>query len=60
MTTRQLSLTIAVLVWFAGNLIAAPSGTAFTYQGKLTEGGNVATGSYDLKFSLYDALSSGS
>jgi hypothetical protein len=34
---------------------AAPLGTAFTYQGRLSDGGSLATGSYDLKFSLYDA-----
>ena len=41
-------------------LSAAPLGTAFTYQGKLASGTNAANGSYDLKFTLYDALSSGS
>jgi hypothetical protein len=34
-------------------------GTAFTYQGRLASGTSVATGGYDLKFSLYDALVSG-
>jgi hypothetical protein len=33
--------------------------TAFTYQGKLTDGGNPANGSYDLQFKLFDALTSG-
>jgi len=32
---------------------AAPLGTAFTYQGLLTEGGNPATGLYDLRFNIY-------
>jgi hypothetical protein len=34
---------------------ASPLGTAFNYQGKLAEGANPANGSYDLKFTLYDA-----
>jgi hypothetical protein len=29
--------------------------TAFTYQGKLTDNGNPANGSYDLQFALFDA-----
>jgi pectin methylesterase-like acyl-CoA thioesterase len=38
----------------------APLGTGFTYQGKLSDGGAPANGEYDLQFTLYDALSSGS
>ena len=33
--------------------------TAFTYQGKLTDAGNPANGTYDLQFRLFDALASG-
>ena len=33
--------------------------TAFTYQGRLTAGGNAANGLYDLTFRLYDAESGG-
>ena len=32
---------------------------AFTYQGKLNDGGNPANGNYDLQFKLYDALTGG-
>jgi hypothetical protein len=32
----------------------SPVGTAFTYQGRLTESGGPATGAYDFEFSLYD------
>jgi hypothetical protein len=39
---------------------AAPLGTAFTYQGYLTDGGSPADGVYDLRFILYDAAVSGS
>jgi N-acetylneuraminic acid mutarotase len=34
---------------------AAPVGTAFTYQGRLSTGGNPANGVYDLTFALFDA-----
>ena len=38
---------------------AASMGTAFTYQGRLTDGGSPASGPYDLQFKLYDAASVG-
>src|SRR5512135_3032520 len=34
-------------------------GTAFTYQGRLNDGGGPANGSYDLTFSLFDAGANG-
>lgn len=33
--------------------------TAFTYQGKLTDGGNPASGNYDLQFALFDNVAGG-
>src|SRR5881296_3804798 len=38
---------------------AAPLGTTFTYQGQLKSGGTPVTGVYDLRFSLWDALTGG-
>ena len=38
---------------------AVAQGTAFTYQGRLNAGSSAATGIYDLRFVVYDALSSG-
>jgi hypothetical protein len=35
-------------------LAAHAQGTAFTYQGRLHDGGNPASGNYDLRFSLHD------
>ena len=32
----------------------APVGTAFTYQGRLSDGGAPGNGAYDLRFSLFD------
>jgi hypothetical protein len=34
-------------------------GTAFTYQGQLNDGGNPATGNYDLRFAVFNALTNG-
>lgn len=38
---------------------ALGQGTAFTYQGRLNDGGNPAHGKYDLRFAIYDSSSSG-
>jgi len=40
--------------------IGQAQGTAFTYQGRLNNGTNPATGGYDLTFALYNAASGGS
>src|SRR6184192_1108159 len=42
---------------FASN--AAAQTTAFTYQGRLTDGGTPANGNYDLQFALWDSSSGG-
>ena len=39
--------------------MAAPQGTAFTYQGNLTSGGAPANGNYDMWFKLYTDPSAG-
>src|SRR5436305_14259975 len=52
-------LVAFVCAWlFATN--AAAQTTAFTYQGRLTDGGMPANGNYDLQFALWDSLSGGS
>ena len=38
---------------------ASALGSGFTYQGRLTDGGEPANGTYDLRFYLYDAASGG-
>ena len=38
---------------------AFAQGTAFTYQGRLNAGGNLASGSYDLTFTLFNTNTSG-
>lgn len=42
-----------------GTIQAAVLGNTFTYQGRLTDGGSPANGTYDLRFILYDAESGG-
>src|SRR5439155_21331372 len=39
---------------------ASAQTTAFTYQGRLTDGGTSANGNYDLQFALWDSSSGGS
>ncbi len=38
---------------------ALAQGTAFTYQGRLNDSANPASGNYDLRFAIYDAASLG-
>ena len=52
-------LILALLASFGGGTIAAPVGTAFTYQGRLKSAGQPANGNYDLRFTLYDAATNG-
>jgi formylglycine-generating enzyme required for sulfatase activity len=60
----RLVLVLAMAGFAAGqwahSAVAAPLGTAFTYQGRLLENGGPATGIYDLRFTIYDALEGGS
>ena len=52
-----------IIASFVVSMLAAAAafaqGTAFTYQGRLTEGGGPANGVYDFTFTLYDASSGG-
>lgn len=54
-----LAALCALQVALDSHLVAAPLGTAFTYQGRLNDGTNPAQGDYDLRFAIYDAASSG-
>jgi len=54
-----LALAVAVMALPAKLAIAAPMGSAFTYQGRLILGGSPVTGEYDLQFKLYDSLVGG-
>ncbi len=49
-----------LLVALAISACAAPLGTAFTYQGKLTDSsGSPLSGSYNMTFALFDAATNG-
>jgi trimeric autotransporter adhesin len=52
---RTLAAASAVLTLAAVVAQASPMGTAFTYQGRLCDGGVPANGLYDFTFELYNA-----
>src|SRR5262249_10603181 len=51
---KNLSLCLLTLALLLRVQLGLSQTTAFTYQGRLNDGGNPANGSYDLQFSLYD------
>jgi hypothetical protein len=52
---------LLLLLWLASTPVPAetPLGTAFTYQGQLTDLGSPANGPYDFEFRLFDSAESG-
>src|SRR5437899_8780591 len=62
-TFRERVAAASFALAFVGVLFCASTAvaqtTSFTYQGRLTDGGTPANGSYDLQFTLWDALSGG-
>ena len=54
------AMFLLLLAAFNPRLSTWAQGTAFTYQGRLNDGGIPATGNYDLAFTLYSAISGGS
>lgn len=54
-------LTAGLIVMLAITALsqAAPIGTAFTYQGRLTDANSAADGLYDFEFKLYDGPADG-
>ena len=59
MKTRLIPTLLTSLALLAAVAPARAQGTAFTYQGRLNSGAAPVTGSFDLRFSLYDAASAG-
>src|SRR5215471_19412728 len=51
---------VAILSVFCLLSSALAQGTAFTYQGRLNDGGSAANGSYDLTFALFNTNINGS
>lgn len=56
--SRFISLILLLGLLGIGEKLSA-QGTAFNYQGRLNDGGAPATGSYDLRFAVYDAATNG-
>ena len=60
-TMRRLLLLSAFTTFYVTQLSTVfAQGTAFTYQGRLADGGNPAQGIYDLRFTIYDSATNGS
>ena len=62
MLTRVFNIKLiptAVLTLLFCAAIANAQGTSFTYQGKFSNAGNPATGSFDMQFKVFDALTDG-
>ena len=54
------SLGWVLLAWIgAGSALAAPLGTAFTYQGELKHNNGIYSGTADLQFALMDSAAAG-
>src|SRR6266540_3132234 len=47
------------ILWLLVTSSANAQGSAFSYQGKLTDAGNPANGNYDLQFALWDSNGGG-
>jgi hypothetical protein len=56
---RRQALGLAGVIGLSVMSVAAPLGTAFTYQGMVSDGGELADGFYDFRFRLFDAASGG-
>ena len=54
--TQTFVAASAALLLSVAVIPAAPLGTAFTYQGRLTDGGVGANGTYEMRISVWDAL----
>src|SRR5437867_4100322 len=51
---RYIRLLGFSILWLLATSSANGQGSAFSYQGKLTDAGNPANGNYDLQFALFD------
>ncbi len=55
MKAKSILLTIVAFVCLTQACLAVPMGTAFTYQGRLTDTGSPAEGIYEMEFTLHDS-----
>ncbi len=58
--SRGFGLLLLLSTLIALHSTCSAQGTAFTYQGRLSDNGAPANGSYDLQFTVFGALSGGS
>ena len=58
MRTKIITCLLLTSLGFLSPIFA--QGTAFTYQGQLSDGGAPARGIYDLLFTIYDLATGGS
>lgn len=56
---RPVLLLLALLLWSGAGKLSA-QGTAFNYQGRLSDAGTPANGKYDLRFAVFNAVTNGS
>ncbi|HTL73399.1 MAG TPA: hypothetical protein VL863_08860 [bacterium] len=56
---RPVLLLLTLLLW-SGALKLSAQGTAFNYQGRLSDAGIPANGKYDLRFAVFNAVTNGS
>src|SRR5437870_1199663 len=56
----RIQILLLTLLLVLGMRQGRAQGTAFTYQGRLSDSGQPANGSYDLTFSLFGTSSGGS
>jgi len=59
MTRVKLILTAGVSLLLLASAMAFAQGTAFTYQGKLTDSGTPSSGQFDFQFKLFDTQTVG-
>src|SRR2546426_11535457 len=58
--TASLAAALLLSTLFAQRSALLAQGTAFTYQGRLNDSGGPTSGSYDLRFTIFDAVTNGS
>jgi len=56
---NRIKQIVGLFLFNLAALSVGAQGTAFTYQGRLNDGTNIANGTYDLTFSAWDAVSGG-
>src|SRR5688572_26958080 len=59
-TVMKSAILQSILVLCSSSMLfAAPLGSAFIYQGRLTHGTGAANGLYEMEFTLHDAATNG-